>query len=666
MSIKYRPDIDGLRTIAVLSVIFYHAQFNYNGTTFFQGGFIGVDIFFVISGYLIGAILLKEITRGSFSYLDFYERRARRILPALFTVMGVTLPLAWFLMLPTTFMEYAGSGIASLGFSSNIWFWLEDSYTADASTLKPFLHTWSLSVEEQFYLFFPPLVWLCLKQKRIKFGTVLIMSMIASLISAQIYSAAYPNAAFFLLPFRIWELLAGVWLAYITSTEKQSNYLFVNGNLSWVGLLILLVSIIFFNDTMQHPSVITLLPVIGTCLIIGRKYHESFTGRFLSSRPMVFIGLLSYSFYLWHVPVFVFSKLAEWPQSNIAKICYIILAAFLALISWHFIEKPYRNRTAFSLRAVIILLGASLIGLIAAFTYIYVSNGVPKRIGLSEDIVKTFKAPTKSEYCKGLTVSQGVKLCEFGTPNKAPNFMVIGDSHSTITLGVFDKLAKENSMSGILASEAGCLPFLGVYTRDNEPERSQCSKLISATYQYLLESKIKRVFMVARWSYYTSQWRDEYQFVSVSYDHLVKSQKESRANFETALTRSISTLLNAGIEVIILSQPPQQYFTAERAYTIAGNSFNENNRAIDKIDEAILSDNSVRYEDHKKLQSFANNAFSSYANTVGVTLLNFDATFCEDRCKIGTSKVSYYRDDDHLSSFGVGLIEPQITEIFNK
>ena len=213
MAMKYRPDIDGLRAVAVIAVILFHAQFVIGGVDPFTGGFIGVDVFFVISGYLITSIIIRELDVGHFSFAHFYERRARRILPALFTVMAASIPFAWIYMLPKAMKEYAGSVLAALAFGSNVWFWQTDSYWAEPSALKPFLHSWSLAVEEQFYLLFPLALCALWRIGRERLIAVFAVLLLASLMLAEYGSTHHAEANFFLLHARGWELLAGGILA---------------------------------------------------------------------------------------------------------------------------------------------------------------------------------------------------------------------------------------------------------------------------------------------------------------------------------------------------------------------------------------------------------------------------------------------------------------------
>ena len=347
MKINYRPEIDGLRAIAVLSVIFYHAQLTLFDYKIFQGGFIGVDIFFVISGYLISLLILKELeVTGKFSFSYFYERRARRILPALIVVIVVSLPLGWIYLLPDGFIEFIKSILYSLGFTSNFYFHFSGlQYGTQDGLLKPLLHTWSLSVEEQFYIFFPIILIIIYNFFRKYLLTVLLFGFISSLLIAEWSSKNYPSASFYLLHTRMWELIAGSLLAYFEISGKRltkNNRL--NFILPFFGVLFIGYSIFFFNDKIFHPSFYTVLPVLGVCLIIWFSNKDELITKILSTKIFVGIGLISYSMYLWHYPIFAFARIKSDIPSQYDKFEWIILTILLSIISYFFIEKFFRNK----------------------------------------------------------------------------------------------------------------------------------------------------------------------------------------------------------------------------------------------------------------------------------------------------------------------------------
>ncbi|WP_353474993.1 acyltransferase family protein [Salipiger sp. H15] len=336
---KYRSEIDGLRSVAVLPVIFFHA-----GWQLFSGGFVGVDIFFVISGYLITTIIVDELGRGEFSILRFYERRAKRILPALFVVCLVSLVLAWMLLHSRDFTDFSRSLVAVASFSSNILFWLEADYFDTAAELKPMLHTWSLAVEEQFYIFFPLLLMALWKYGTKRLTWVIVAICAGSLALAQWQVVHAPMAAFFLLPARAWELGIGALCAvYLRGSPVPIGGALRNA-LSLLGLGLIAYAVFLFDDQTPTPGVATLIPTVGTALIILFATPGTWVQGLLSLRPMVAVGLISYSAYLWHQPLMSFTRhnaLNEPPWYVMAGI--VLLTLVLAALSLKYIETPVRK-----------------------------------------------------------------------------------------------------------------------------------------------------------------------------------------------------------------------------------------------------------------------------------------------------------------------------------
>ena len=337
---KYRSEIDGLRALAVLPVILFHAGFER-----FSGGFVGVDVFFVISGYLITTIIISEMAENEFSLINFYERRARRILPALFFVMLACLPFAWMWMLPNQLIDFSQSLIAVSTFSSNILFWLESYYFGAAAELKPLLHTWSLAVEEQYYILFP--IFLILTW-RLGVSWILILLSIVFLISLGVaqWGAYYaPSATFYLLPTRGWELIIGVFVAFYLKYKTHFKSHALNQLLSITGFSMITYSIIKFDEFTPFPSLYTLIPTIGTGLLILCAVPKTLIHKILSLNFIVGIGLISYSAYLWHQPLFAFTRLFfnyEVPPKVFIGLILIIFPT--AYLTWKFIEAPFRSK----------------------------------------------------------------------------------------------------------------------------------------------------------------------------------------------------------------------------------------------------------------------------------------------------------------------------------
>ncbi len=452
--IKYRPEIDGLRAIAVLAVVFYHAELIFYGLNPFlikqyglnpfQGGFIGVDIFFVISGYLICSIILKGIHDNSFSFSYFYERRARRILPVLFFIIAISIPTALLSMNPKELVEFSGSILSTLGFGSNVWFWYEDSYTAQQSDLKPFLHTWSLSIEEQFYFFFPPLLLLVWRYAKKYLLTFLIFVFFISLQIADFSSSRFTDASFYLIHTRAWELIGGAILAKLEIDYGRGRIAFLDLIMPTVGIFLVMHSIIFFDDQMQHPSFITLIPILGTMILIWFCKKDEFISDILSSKIFVSIGLISYSLYLWHFPIFAFSKILEFDQSFTSKIIQILISFILAILSYFLIERPARNRNLISAKKIVSLLFVLFVILISIAGIIFYKN---------TNLMSSFSIGSQSfniEYEKNKRFQYLHKVCpQIGwakcrTPqDDKTNVLIVGDSMSIDAVNIISPIFKE-------------------------------------------------------------------------------------------------------------------------------------------------------------------------------------------------------------------------------
>jgi peptidoglycan/LPS O-acetylase OafA/YrhL len=349
--IKYRTEVDGLRAFAVLSVILYHAEFS-----FISGGFTGVDVFFVISGYLITLMLIKTTRNDSFSFVHFYERRVRRLFPTLFIVTIFCIPISAVLMLPREFKEFLSSIFFVNTFTSNIFFWEQGGYFGEDATLKPLLHTWSLAIEEQYYLIFP-IVFIFLygrvKEKTLLFIMALVWGL--SLLTAEVISTIHPRSSFFLIPTRAWELLTGSFIALLLSHSKwfDNAKRFNSSLLSFLGVFMVLLGFVIIDSETTFPGFWTLLPVIGTALIILFSGRENMVGRMLSYKAFVYVGLVSYSAYLWHYPLFVFARM--YYDSNVPVTVYValtLLTFVLSHVTTFTVEKYSRNPRNFEKKEV--------------------------------------------------------------------------------------------------------------------------------------------------------------------------------------------------------------------------------------------------------------------------------------------------------------------------
>lgn len=437
----HRPEVDGLRAVAVLSVIFYHA-----GIVFFSGGFIGVDVFFVLSGYLITALMLKDMSAGRFSLLHFYERRARRILPALIVVALVCLPFAWVLMVPAQFVDFSQSLVAVATFSSNILFLRESGYFEGAAELKPLLHTWSLAVEEQFYLFFPLLLMALWRFGRARVVQVLIAIVLLSLAWSEWGWRHLPDANFYLLPSRAWELLAGSLCAFVLQGGPGRAR-----NLpAATGLGMILLAVFLYDTSTPVPSLYMLVPVVGTCLVILFAGPGTWVAALLSTKGLVGIGLISYSAYLWHQPLFVFARLQLWiPLTPAAMPGLSVVSLALGWVSWRYVEQPFRgNRPLLATRPQVFITSALASVVIFSVGFAgYLANGFPTRLPsgyeLRQERLAELRAvrhaDIRSGTCNFNRKGPHQTLEEFLThwdcmpeddAHTAPRLVVVGDSHA--------------------------------------------------------------------------------------------------------------------------------------------------------------------------------------------------------------------------------------------
>jgi len=370
----------------MLSVIIYHAELVFLGRDWFQGGFVGVDIFFVISGYLITRIILTELySTGSFSFGKFYERRARRILPMLLLVILASFPFAWYILLSTEVVEYAQSIISAIFFSSNFFFYFNIiEHGENNALLKPFIHTWSLGVEEQFYLIFPVYAILAHKFFKQYWLQALLVIFIASLLYAQYMTKIDPDLSFYLPFSRIWELAAGSFLAYRELNKKETaNYDLLTRVLPWIGLLMLTYSIVSFNYETSHPGFSTLIPIVGVSLIIAYTSQQGSLGQLLGSKPLVWFGLISYSAYLWHFPIYAFARNSSLNHSIVDKLGWILLTFVLAFLSYHFVEQPFRNHNRVPRKRFYMII------LLAVLISVFTSIGLIKGYIVSDDKQQT-------------------------------------------------------------------------------------------------------------------------------------------------------------------------------------------------------------------------------------------------------------------------------------
>jgi peptidoglycan/LPS O-acetylase OafA/YrhL len=432
--IKYRKEIDGLRALAVVPVLLFHAEFE-----MFEGGYIGVDIFFVISGYLITSLIVGDLETNKFSILHFYERRARRILPAIFTVIFACLPFVWF-WFPTFLIEdFAKSLVAVAAFSSNVLFWIESGYFDIAAAQKPLLHTWSLGVEEQFYILFPLfLISIWSRGKRI-LAILVCFLIVASLLASEWGWRNAPSANFYLLPGRAWELLLGSIVALSINTRSVHHNIsrFKVNALTLLGFALIGFALFTFDHETPFPGLFAVIPTAGTALIILYASERDWVGKLLSHKVFVGLGLISYSTYLWHQPLFAIARVRQ--LGDVKDYQYVIMmlvSVILAYLTWKYVEKPFRNSSKIARRQIFVssFVASTLVILVGLSGY-FGSDQIAALKGeaLYESGGKHIVGiPGKSQFViESAQGGEAVVQTREREGHKKISALILGDSHAT-------------------------------------------------------------------------------------------------------------------------------------------------------------------------------------------------------------------------------------------
>ena len=494
---KYRADIDGLRAVAVLSVVAYHVM-----PWIVPGGFVGVDVFFVISGYLITHILWGQLKKGTFSFGDFYAKRIRRLFPALFAVILVSSVIEFAFGLPQEIHEFGISAISAVFYLSNHYFLSQDSYFAEELENNPLLHTWSLSVEEQFYILFPALlVWLFRGGKGR--ATLLMCVLFAgSLLLSEMLLTYNGAAAFYITPSRFWQFLAGALLAL--NPMKNAVPRLAVDVIGWFGLVLLGYSFFQYSGITPFPGINALVPTLGTLFLLYAGQHERlWITRSLSVWPARFLGKISYSLYLWHWPLIVFYKLELSPDPP-AQERYMLIAVsiLLAYLSWRFVEEPFRSISIERKRTWIYAGGGIATLLLASIgIYFILTDGIKDRYSdqqlsyieyLSYDADSHFR----TDRCFLTQDAQSARLFDesecINIDAGRPNVLIVGDSHAAQYHSALVQQLPDYSFSQVNAS--GCRPLV------NYQGEERCTDLMKIAYErYLKEFEFDAVILAGRW-----------------------------------------------------------------------------------------------------------------------------------------------------------------------
>ena len=452
----YKPEITGLRAVAVAALIFYNAQISFSGFNLFPGGFIGIDLFFFISGYLITNIILDEIkTKGTFSFKNFYEKRIINILPTLLFVIFTSFIFAWIYYLPTNFVQFLKSIITSISFSSNFYFHYSGNAFGEPNTFfKPLNHTWALSILVQFYILFPIFLYLCLKYLRDYLINILFLGFLISLVFATFESKNNPSASYYFIQARIWEFLAGSILNYFhTYRNKNYRYKKIYFILPTIGLFFIVYSFINFNDKILHPSYLTLLPIIGIYLIIFFSHKNELITKLLSSKLFFWSGLISFSLFLWHFPIFAFARSTGFIEDNFFRkllVGFIIL--ILSIFTYCFFERKNRS-TRLKFRSVLIRVIPSLFLIFITSIYLIKQN-----INL---VIKSGD--------NGILMSNNQLI-----GNGDTKFIIFGDSHATHIMSYLKDVSESKNISFFNVTHNACisLPNLTNFYNPNKEKMS--------------------------------------------------------------------------------------------------------------------------------------------------------------------------------------------------
>lgn len=652
----YRPEIDGLRALAVLFVLFYHVGLS------FPGGFIGVDIFFVISGFLITSLLIKEMQEERFSFAQFYERRIRRIFPASVALMLITGVAGFFLLLPSDFIGLAKSIFSQTIFGGNFYFWRNTNYFAESAELQPLLHTWSLAVEEQFYMFIPLLLWIIVAKTKKKLKSKLLITLIFILLASFILSIytlrGMPAFTFYLLPTRAWELLIGSIVAFIPIIPFFKNR-YVREALVLIGILCMVIPCFLYTHDTLFPGLAAIPPCLGAAFFIIGTSHEDninlpLSAKVFTWRPIIFIGLISYSLYLWHWPIIAFSNYWALEDSTVhQKILIVLISFILAIASWRFIETPFRKKSFIPRRKRIYLFALVVSCLmILLSSYITWQNGLEYRF--NEKIVAYDRVKSEALKDNRITPGSGLKEAQLGIFPKFGNIdgkridlLVWGDSHARCIIPAIEKAADSNYTvaTAWYSNTAPLIDYIHPIgldkfsLSDKNPEWSQ------SILSQVESNKIRNIILVARWSGF---------YNAVSYGK--NNPKDAINELNDLILKTIARIQRAGARVFILREVPNHKTSVPKAL-IKKEYFGNDILKYHASKETLASQN-------KQFDLLEEKMIEAGAKIIDVSHLLFDKENQVYRMNCGGEALYY--DNHHLTFFGARYLSEAFKHIFQE
>lgn len=655
--LDYRPDLDGLRAYAVIPVLFFHA-----GIGAFSGGFVGVDIFFVLSGFFMAKIILRDLDQGRFSFLDFYLRRMRRIFPALFAMIAATSIVATVLFMPQEFEYYAASVQAAVLFVANVLFRQESGYFDIASEMKPLLHTWSLSVEEQFYVFFPLALYLTYKYARSRIVPLIVAVMLVSFGASLWAVYVRPEKAFYLLHFRVWELLVG---ALVAAVPKRHDRPALDTLLGLGGAAAVLISVFFYRSAMPFPGLSALLPCLGAAALIRANCRSGPIAAILTNRPTVFVGKISYSLYLWHWPVIVFTQyLTEDGLAPELKVAVICLSLLLGFLSWKYIEHPVRfGRLKSVSKPAVIGCSAAFVLIACGFaSVIEHTKGLPQR--LPQEAARLYQATYDTgafndPKCfadsdgEGLTPDQIARneLCSLGVAGGKPRFLLWGDSHAAAIAPGLDLAARKLGITGTFVGRASCPPLPDTQFGPAE-HVERCAEHTRAVMALIAREKYPLVFLAGYWPKYVH--RSELPQQGIFFDPRVPPDLHDWSQpIVAGLTNVIEKLKQQGAQPVLIMDVPEVGYTVPealaRAY-MAGKS--------------LAIGPGLDYT--RARQALARKVLTEVANASGSWIVDPVGSLCDaQRCKVMEGETVIYHDGDHLSAGGAKILAPLFRSVLD-